>query len=385
MKNLVLSRLMPALLVLIPFISMALAPAPESERREALRSLVARADNGSPEAMYHLATLHDTGFDSIPIDSARSTALYLRSARAGFAPAMNYIGFRYFNGEFVDRNVDSALYWLAKAATAGDAKAANNLGYLLANSDAVTRDYPQAIFWLSKAADAGLPAGQSQLADLLRQGLGAPKDTLRAVALYSNAIEGGLQDAELKLLSMMGRKWENLSPDSALSLGRHYFYHRAPFIGVTLFENVISNPLPAPDDSSAYRRTIADAFALLGDAYSRGYGVEYNHERSIEYFLQAALLDNPSAQFVIGELLDIFPDALSEGEPLRMLLSHYGGAMHTPEGNRDKYSRKDCGEVPEEVFAATYWYEKAAASGISDAKTATESLLNSPARECPRL
>lgn len=316
-----------------------------TKERVALRELSLRAAEGDAKAIYNLATLHDTGFDSIPIDSAASTALYRLSAEKGYAPAMNYLGFRYFNGDYVRQDVDSALYWLAKAAGAGDAKAASNLGYLLSHDAEVTRDYPQAIYWLTKAADSQLPVAQSLLADLLRQGLGAPKDTARAEMLYTAAIEHGLQDAELKLLSMKGREWEKLSPDSAVTLGRHYYSRRAPFIGVTLFENAAAYDNP-------------DALALLGDAYSRAVGVEYDHDKSLAYFLKAALLGQPSAQFVIGELLDIFPDALSDSIPTTVITEFYPDSL------------------PSSLYTAQYWYDKASAAGISNAGTAADSLLS---------
>ena len=314
-----------------------------TRERLALRELCRQASSGDAKALYHLATLHDTGYDSIPIDSAISTSLYRLSAEKGYAPAMNYLGFRYFNGDYMAQNVDSALYWLAKAAGAGDYKAASNLGYLLSHDDAVTRDYPQAVYWLTKAADANLPVAQSLLADLLRQGLGTSKDTARAERLYTAAIEHGLQDAELKLLSMKGREWELLQPDSAVALGRYYYTHRAPFIGVTLFEN-----------AAAYNQP--DALALLGDAYSRAVGVNYDHDKSLAYFLRAALLNQPSAQFVIGELLDVFPDALSDSIPSEILKSCFP-------------------TVPDSVSTAGYWYLKAASAGISDADTAEKALI----------
>lgn len=315
-----------------------------TRERVALRELSARAGSGDAKAIFNLATLYDTGYDSIPVDSAVSTALYLLAAEKGYAPAMNYLGFRYFNGDYVIQNVDSALFWLAKAAGAGDAKAASNLGYLLSHDDAVTRDYPQAIYWLTKAADAQLPVAQALLADLLRQGLGAPKDTAKAESLYTVAIEHGLQDAELKLLSMKGREWERLSPDSAVALGRYYYTHRAPFIGVTLFENAAFYDQP-------------EALALLGDAYSRAVGVEYDHDKSLAYFLRAALLNQPSAQFVIGELLDIFPDALSDSIPYSIITEFYSDS------------------VPSCLLTAPYWYDKAKESDIHNAEEAHEQLI----------
>lgn len=313
------------------FIFLLLASTVASEevtrRRLALRELVRKANSGDPKSLYDLASLHDKGFDSVQIDSARSTALYRMSAAKGYARAENYLGFRYFKGEFVEQNIDSALFWITKAAADGDISAANNLGYLLIESDIVPHDYQRGAYWLKKAADAGLPQAESQLADLYRKGLGVDADTSLAVALYNRAIDKGLHDAELKLMSMMERNWEKLSADSAVALGRYYYIHRAPMAGVMLFENAAKNNNPA-------------ALALLGDAYSKGKGIDYNHAESIKCYLRAAELGNPSAQFVIAELLDIFPDAL-----------------------------------PDSVPPASYWYEQAASSGIRDADSAFRVLI----------
>ena len=292
-----LQRILP-LIIMFLFIGGAVASDDATRQQQVLHDLRQRAAGGDPKALYDLAVMYDIGYDSIPIDSAMSTALYRLAADKGFAPAMNYLGYRYFNGDYVTQNVDSALFWLAKAAGAGDMKAANNLGFLLSHDDVVTRDYKQAVYWLTKAADAGLPAAQSLLAALLRQGLGAEKDTVAAERLYTAAMQQGLGDAQLKLLSMKGWDWEKLSADSAVSLGRYYYTHNAPIIGVTLFENAAKYDDP-------------EALALLGDAYSRAIGAQYNHDKALEYYLKAALLNQPSAQFVIGELLDIFPDAMS--------------------------------------------------------------------------
>lgn len=298
-----------------------------TRKRLALRELVEMANAGDPKSLYDLASLHDRGYDSIPIDSSRSTALYRLSAAKGYARAENYLGFRYFKGEFVEQNIDSALFWIAKAAEDGDITAANNLGYLFTESDVVPRDYQKGVCWLKKAADAGLPQAESQLADLYRQGLGVAPDTAFAVTLYNRAIDRGLHDAELKLISMMRKKWEKLSADSAVALGRYYYSRHAPVAGVILFKNAAKNNNPV-------------ALALLGDAYSKGKGIDYDHTQSIKFYFQAAELGNPSAQFVIAELLDIFPDAL-----------------------------------PDSVPPAAYWYERAAASGITDAESATRALI----------
>lgn len=324
----------------------------DSARREALRGLVARADSGDGKALFDLARLHEIGYDSIPVDSVRAMALYTLSAENGYAPAQNYLGFRLFNGEGVKKDVNEGLRWIEKAAMQGDAKGANNLGWMLSEGEGVVRDYEKAAFWLRRAAEAGLPAGQAQLADLLRTGRGVPADTVMADSLYCRAIEGGLRDAEAKLLSMQRERWKSLHPDSALRLGIHHYTHRAPVIGVTLFEQIAD--METPSDSTQ-RSVKAHALALLGDATTRALGADYDHDRSMLYFTEAALLGNPSAQFIIGELLEIFPDALADILP-RLPMDPLLSAMVVP-------------------TEAAHWLEQAAAAGIRDAAAANRALL----------
>lgn len=313
----------------------ALASAEVTKTRMALRELAEKGNMGDGRALYELARLHDIGYDSIPVDSARSTALYRLSADRGYLPAINYLGFRYYKGEYVNRDVDSALYLLAKAAGAGDAGAANNLGYLLTEGEGVVHDYPAAIKWFQKAAGAGLHTAESQLADMYRKGMGTDPDTLLAESLYNRAIEGGLEDAQLKLLAMKGRDWEALPPDSAMTLALHYYNGKAPMLGTLLLGNIIKN-------EGSGKELKANAYTLLGDALSKGKGIGYDHEASVECYLRGAVLGNREAQTVIGELLDIFPEALDNLKVREGIL---------PEMDV---------EITPKMKAASYWYEKAA-------------------------
>ena len=333
-------RLLPFVLSGILYLGAAAVPSPDTgQRDEALRELRLRADSGDGEALYRVAYLTERGYDSIAPDSAAATGLYLRSAETGYLPAQSYAGFLlYQSSEAADRELGLKL--MRTAAEKGDAKAANNLGYLLAypTDTAVAPSYREAQYWLGRAAAEGLPTAQAQLADLLKAGLGSAPDTARAEALYAVAAEKGVGDAQLKLLALKMPEWKQLSSDTLMKLGRRFYTHRAPAVGVELFDIV------------ATRDSLAEALALLGDAFSRVQGVSYDHERSLHYFLTAALRGNPSAQFVIAELLDIFPDSL-EGRP------------EIPEG------------TPEAIHTAAYWYDLADQAGITDAAAAARALL----------
>lgn len=327
------------------FFCLPVLQAEVTRQREAVRTLALRASRGDSAAMFELARLHDNGFDSIRQDSLRAIALYRMAAEKGYAPARNYLGFRYFTGQGVNQNPDSALYWINLAAGDGDVTAANNLGFIYASGNGVAQDYKKAFYWFSKAAEAGMPQAESQLADLYREGKGTDADTVKAVEFYERAISRGLGDADFKLRRIAGERWRSLPTDSLVVKGRHYYTHGAPFTGVALLEIASSGGS-------------ADAMALLADAYSRGAGAGYDHDKSVGLFLKAALRGNPSAAFIIGELLDIFPDALKDEDPMEEISVFYGA-----------------NNVPSDIMSPDFWYARAAEKGVKDAEEASRLLL----------
>lgn len=333
------------LLTLLMFGGVALA-SPDREadrtRRMALRKLCRDADNGNPDALYRLAYLHDTGYDSIPVDTARSTYLYTLAADKGHLQALNYLGYRYYTGQGVARDIEKGLAYMEKAAEAGNPQAASNIGYLLLRGDSVNHDVERAAQWLERAADAGVGQSQAMLADLLSDGHSLPADTLRAAHLYTQAIENGIPDVQNRLLNIMRSRWQRLDADSMVNTGIYYYTHRAPHVGVDLFLMAADSLQPK-------------ALALLGDAATRAYGMDYDYDKSLRYFLQAALLDDPSAQFFIGETLEIFPDILDNID-----FSSYPRSFDI---------------TPDQLTSGDFWLRRAASHGISDAEKASTRLL----------
>lgn len=331
------------LMLLAVMVATMFAATPEGRR--AFRQFEQRAENGDAEAQYRLATLLETGWDSVPADSVRALDLMQRSARNGFAPAMNYLGYLYGKGYKVgDRKLipvdrDSSVMWLRRSADAGDPRAVSNLAYLLLNdtasacstearpygqtyngadtplksrayNDTYIRSHTQAhndslaFVYLQKGASAQIPTAFSMLGDMYRDGRWVKRDTLKAAANYEAALERGLGDAEARLIALMGHRWQRLPQDSAFNLGLRYYTGYAPGAGVLLLERAAE----IPDTIGIGAR----AMALLGDAYSRGVGVKYSHDKSLEYFARAALAGNPSAMYILAETLEVFPDALQD-------------------------------------------------------------------------
>lgn len=287
------------------------------EGRRAFRQFEQRAENGDAEAQYRLATVLETGWDSVPADSVRALDLMRRSARNGFAPAMNYLGYLYGKGykvgnrDLVPVDRDSSVMWLRRSADAGDPRAVSNLAYLLLNDSTIgltpaerVHNDSIAYVYLQKGATAQIPTAFSMLGDMYRDGRWVKRDTLKAAANYEAALERGLGDAEARLIALMGHRWQRLPQDSAFHLGLRYYTGYASGAGVLLLEHAAE----IPDTIGIGAR----AMALLGDAYSRGVGVKYNHDKSLEYFARAALAGNPSAMYILAETLEVFPDALQD-------------------------------------------------------------------------
>lgn len=271
----------------------------------------------------------------IPTWGALSPSLTNESLRfladEGNTEAMNLLGYRLISdGE----DTGEGLRWIEKAAESGDVKAASNLGWLLMQGEQVPLDLEKAAYWLDKAARGNLTIAQSLLGDLYRDGRGVEADTAKADSLYRAAYEKGFADAGYKLADLNKERYAAMSPDEAVAEGKYYYYGNAPSEGVKLFYQ-------AADAGDA------QALALLGDAYTRAVGVAYDHQLSLKYFTQAALAGNPAAQFILGELLEIFPDALA------------GVAAETDT------------PLSSDPF---HWYEKAAEGGIRSAEEAAESL-----------
>lgn len=307
------------------------------EARRSFEAFGRRVGAGDPEAMYRMSVLLERGYDSIAPDTVRSLSLLRRAADAGYAPAQNYLGYLYGEGRMVCADADSARMWIRRAADGGDPKAAHNFAYMLLYPDGPARDAVAdtvAVSYLRRAADAGLPQSQTLLADLYAGGRLLPADTAMARSLYESAISRGFADAELRLLNMMGPEWTRYDSPASLREAIRYWNMGAPVIAVEFLRNIG----PAEPET-------ARAYAMLGHAYSRGRGVPYDHRKANEYFARSALLGDPSAQYILAETLEIFPDVL---RTLLPDLSEADAASLTPDALR----------------------ESAAVAGVTDAGTA---------------
>lgn len=323
------SILIAVLLLLLPFLST------NGERpsfREKVEALEQRAQCGDANAMYHLSTLYFHGYDSIAADSLLAMSLLRESARLGNPDACNELGFILY-----PHYPDSALNLIRRAAEAGNPKALNNLAFFILSRDPAPDSIALAAEYLDRAASAGIPSAMTTLADLYREGRGIKTDSLKARTLYLMAAKRGFRDAERKLLDMDALRYDTLSPSAALAEGLMAADAGAHVVAVNLYRRASEGGIPR-------------ATALLADAYSGAKGVDYDNARARRLYLQAAREGDPSAQFIIAELLEIFPDIL----------------------------RQD--SVEGEALSPQYWYDLAARDSVTDARQAAARLFASPSK-----
>lgn len=314
---------------------------PRLSDAEMLDMLLRQADDGDADALYKLYFIYSEGFDTVTPNFPKAIEMLRAGAEAGSSDAQNLLGYKLFSGDGMERDVDQALGWLEQSAGAGNLTAASNLGYLLLYGEGIVHDADNAAFWLRKAADGHLSAAQSMLGDLYRDGKGVEQSAAVADSLYRRAYCQGLADAAYKLAEMHKAEYDSMTPDRLTAEALLFYNGGNPDIALPLLRK-------------AAERGFSQAYALLGDAYTRGRGVAYDHQKALDSYARAAVTGFAPAMFFIGELLEIFPDALTT-------LSEDVGAMYDG--------------LPS---TADYWMQRAASDGVKDAAIANKRLLTPP-------
>ena len=163
------------------------------DRKNALRWFRQAARQGNARAQESLRATEDSaagGEDSEKLQIA---------AEQGSAQAQYRLGYRYWNGDGVERDERQAADWFDRAARQGLAPAQRMLGRCYEQGRGVERDARQAVAWYRWAATQGDPEAQYALGVCLDKGLGTEENAAEAFACYKNAAAQGLKKAQLAL------------------------------------------------------------------------------------------------------------------------------------------------------------------------------------------
>ena len=144
------------------------------------------ADMGSMDAVAGLGWCYYNG-NGVEKDLEKALEYYSEAADAGVARAQNNLGVMYDNGEGVNKNKVKAAELYRLAANKGDANAQCNLGYMYEDGVGVPQDFAQAVEWYRKAAEQGDARGQCNLGVMYETGKGVEQDYQEAMEWYKKA------------------------------------------------------------------------------------------------------------------------------------------------------------------------------------------------------
>jgi len=130
-------------------------------------------------------------------DRQEAALVWFRKAEEkGYAAAMHTLGAKYFNGQGVEKDYDTAYRLFGRAAKSNFVPSFYALGAMNARGSVGSRDHEAAAEWYGKAAARGYARAQAMLGELHRYGAGVPKDYEKAAELYRKAIVNGYEDAQ---------------------------------------------------------------------------------------------------------------------------------------------------------------------------------------------
>ncbi len=123
--------------------------------KKLFKTLNASAQNGDAKVYTNIGYCYRGGFGVKRSDYNEAVNWFAKSANAGQASGMYYMGWMTYNGFGAKQNYAEAMNWYSKAALQNYADAQHTLGQLYMESPAVKQDYVEAYKWLLLAEKNG--------------------------------------------------------------------------------------------------------------------------------------------------------------------------------------------------------------------------------------
>ena len=210
--------------------------------KDAVKYYQLAADQGNERALENLATIY-SNIQKIDDTNLKTAAPYLKRIvenKKGNAQVYYLLGYCYYNGLGIDKNMKDAVYYYKLAANQGNTKALNALvNYYVDNpsadsQDAIkifekaaqngntiaqyqagiwydkAKDYTNALRYFKMAADAGSDMAQYQLGRYYEEGKNMKQDLAEAMKWYKKSADQGNVQAK-KALDNLSKRTQNNS------------------------------------------------------------------------------------------------------------------------------------------------------------------------------
>ncbi len=185
------------------------------------------------------------------------------------AQAQYVMGWKYTNGNGVERDDAEAVYWLRKAAEQGYANAQIDLARRYIEGRGITKDDAEAARWTRKAAEQGDEAGIYQLANMYAAGQGVRRDDAEAVQWWRKAADVGDSQSQFLLGECYNYGCVGLPKNSAQA---DVWYRKAAASGSRDAQAKLAGTTAAKEREEAERLTGTpiDFASLYAKAYGTG-------------------------------------------------------------------------------------------------------------------
>ena len=193
-------------------------------------------------------------------DIGKAIEWFKKAAELNHPRAMFLLGSCYYNGTGMNKDYDRALDWLTKAAQLGDAKAMNRLGYMYECGHGTRKDFAEAMKWYEKSSDRGNPDATFKIGLLYYNGNGVARSYEEAMKWLRKAAQLGHSDA-MHWTAFMYEKGYGADKDLGKALK---WYQTAASCGKA---------------NSMFRTGLM--------YYNGGDGVEKNYGKALEWFMKS--------------------------------------------------------------------------------------------------
>ncbi|MEI8294975.1 MAG: tetratricopeptide repeat protein [Alphaproteobacteria bacterium] len=233
-------------------------------------------------------------FEGMGVEKNLTRAVeYLQAgAENGSARCQGVLGIMYQKGIGVKKDSKKAFDWFQKSADQGFALSQNNLGGMYENGEGVNRDVDKAFEWVQKGASQGSVIAQSHLGYMYAYGIGVVKNEKKGFECIQDAANQGYSIAQ----SMLGKMYSQGLGVARNETKAMEWYKKAAEQGDVDAKKIVAVGKPAespvsPDSPHSAINNYVDALAgqVLGGKQASG-------DTSAKLNLEVSLNDGPSAE-----------------------------------------------------------------------------------------